>query len=139
MWAPDDQDQMVPFATLGLSLPLQGGRSAERQQLLAAADGARAKAEWEVDQFDAEWERENQAWLALRDEILQRQDLVVSPLAEREARLRDAARQGLVPLARWVDSSRDHREANHQTLLLRAELERSSSRATTLKTLLEAQ
>lgn len=137
MWAPNDEDQLVPFAVLGFTLPLQAGHGAERQRLRGEAFALHAEAEWQTLQFEQQWALEHRRWLELRDEITQRREQVVTPLETRAERLREAAAQGLVPLSRWVQASRDHREAEHQAVLLQAELLRSSSRARALKVLLE--
>ena len=137
MWAPNGQDELVPFALLGVSMPLQAGLGAERARLRGEASAWQAQAEWEAVQFEQQWTAENQSWLAGREEVEARQEQMVTPLADRAERLRLAAEQGLVPLSRWVQASRDAREAEHEEIHLRAELHRSSARAHALKVLLE--
>jgi hypothetical protein len=137
MWAPNSQDELVPFASLGISMPLQAGLGAERQRLRGEASAWQAQSEWEAVQFEQRWSAEHQAWLDGVEEVERRHEQVVTPLATRAERLRLAAEQGLVPLSRWVQASRDAREAEHEEIRLRAELHRSSARAYALKALLE--
>lgn len=137
MWAPDGKDRMVPFATLGATLPLQTGLGAQRHRLRGTSDALSAQADWEQLQFAQECQVERVRWSALRDELVGLEANVVLPLAARAERLRTAAEAGLVPLSRWVQASRDHHEAEHTWLLQRAELLQSTSRAAVLKALLE--
>jgi hypothetical protein len=137
MWAPNSQDELVPFASLGISMPLQAGLAAERQRQRGEAAAWQAQGEWQVVQFEQRWSAEHQAWLDGSEEVERRHEQVVVPLATRAERLRLAAEQGLVPLSRWVQASRDAREAEHEEIRLRAELHRSSARAHALKALLE--
>lgn len=130
----------MPTARLGLvgvTVPLRTEGALERRILRGEEEALRLDTARTRQELVRSLETEALVWEADRDRLERVQREVLGPLAAREARLREAFEDGLVPADRWVRARRDHHEAEHAVIEAQASLWGSSLRAAVLLSTLE--
>lgn len=129
MWAPDDQGKLVPFATVGIAMPLQPGVRSERRRAQGRAAAADADRRWQRTTLEVTLAGERAGWTAGRDHLDTLQTTVIAPLQNRERRLQEAFQDGLVTADRLVRARQQSHEAEHEAVRLQGSLLASHARA----------